>query len=64
MLLLYHNTGAEQVGYRYLLDILMPLSLLTADGLRGKVSLFFKLLTVFAIVLSFTAIYWWYLGRV
>lgn len=64
MLLLYHNTGAEQIGYRYLLDILMPLSLLTADGLRGKVSLFCKLLTVFAVMLSFTAVYWWYLGRV
>ena len=47
-----------------LLDILMPLSLLTADGLRGKVSLFCKLLTVFAVMLSFTAVYWWYLGRV
>ena len=36
---------------------------LTADGLRGKVSWLFKLLTVFAVVLSFIGIYWWYLGR-
>ncbi len=64
LLLLYHNTGAEQVGYRYMLDFAAPLALLIADGTRGKVSLLFKLLTIFAIALSFTAIYWWYLGRV
>ena len=64
LLLLYHNTGAEQIGYRYLLDISAPLSLLVTDGLRGKVSVLFKVLTVFAIVLSYVGIYWWYLGRV
>ena len=64
MLLLYHNTGAEQIGYRYLLDIAAPLCLLTADGLRGKVSWVFKLLTIVSICVSFAGIYWWYLGRV
>ena len=64
MLLMYHNTGAEQIGYRYMLDFSAPLALLTADGLRGKVSGWFKLLTVFAVVLSFVGIWWWYLGRV
>ena len=64
LLLFYHNTGAEQIGYRYLLDITAPLSLLTAAGIRGKTGWLFKLLTVFAIGLSFIAIYWWYLGRV
>ena len=64
LLLLYHNTGAEQIGYRYLLDFSAPLALLIADGMRGHVSKLFKLLTVFAVVLSFIGIYWWYLGRV
>ena len=64
LLLLYHNTGAEQVGYRYLLDFSAPLALLTAAGTRGKVGWLFKLLTVFAVALSFIAIYWWYLGRI
>ena len=64
LLLLYHNTGAEQVGYRYLLDFSAPLALLTAAGTRGKVGWPFKLLTVFAVALSFIAIYWWYLGRI
>ena len=64
LLMLYHNTGAEQIGYRYILDISVPLSLLVVDGMNGKVSVLFKILTIFAILLSFTAIYWWYLGRV
>ena len=64
LLLLYHNTGAEQIGYRYLLDITAPLALISADGLRGRVTVLYKVLTVFAILLSFIAIYWWYLGRV
>ena len=63
-LLLYHNTGAEQIGYRYLLDIAAPLCLLMTDGLREKVSRLFKLLTIISICVSFAGIYWWYLGRV
>ncbi len=64
LLLLYHNTGAEQIGYRYLLDFSAPLALLTADGMRGHISKLFKLLTISAVVLSFIGIYWWYPGRV
>ena len=64
LLLLYHNTGAEQIGYRYLLDIAAPLSLLTADGLKGRAGRLFKVLTIFSIYVSFAGIYWWYLGRV
>lgn len=64
LLLMYHNTGAEQIGYRYILDAAAPLILMTADGTRGKISPLFRLLTVFAVCLSFIAIYWWYLGRV
>ena len=64
LLLLYHNTGAEQIGYRYLLDIAAPLLLLTADGMRGRVGWLFKVLTILSIFVSFAGIYWWYLGRV
>ena len=64
LLLLYHNTGAEQIGYRYILDVSAPLALMVADGMKGKVSPLFRILTVFAVVLSFIAVYWWYLGRV
>lgn len=64
LLLLYHNTGAEQIGYRYLLDIAAPLSLLTADGLKGRAGRLFKVLTILSVFVSFAGIYWWYLGRV
>ena len=50
LLLLYHNTGAEQIGYRYLLDIAAPLLLLTADGMRGRVGWLFKVLTILSII--------------
>jgi hypothetical protein len=63
LLLLYHNTGAEQIGYRYILDITAPLALLTAAGLKGKVRFLYRILTIFAVGLSFIAIFWWYLGR-
>ncbi len=64
LLLFYHNTGAEQIGYRYILDAAAPLAMMTAAGTRGKVSGWFKFLTIFAVCLSFIAIYWWYLGRI
>ena len=64
LLLLYHNTGAEQIGYRYLLDIAAPLSLMTADGLKGRAGRLFKMLTILSVFVSFAGIYWWYLGRV
>ena len=64
MLLLYHNTGAEQIGYRYILDAAAPLSLLTAQGTKGKISPLFKILTVFAVSLMLIAVYWWYRGKI
>lgn len=63
LLLMYHNTGAEQVGYRYILDAAAPLLLLVGNGIKGKPSWVFKSLTVFSIVLAFLSIYWWYIGR-
>ena len=64
LLLFYHNTGAEQIGYRYILDAAAPLALMTAAGMRGHVSRLFKFLTIFAVYLQFIGIYWWYLGRI
>lgn len=64
LLLLYHNTGAEQVGYRYLLDMLMPILLLLADNVGKKPGLFFRILTILGILINWISIYWWYLGRV
>ena len=64
MLLLYHNTGAEQIGYRYILDAYAPLILLTGNGMKGKAGKVFKAAAVFSIVLQLISVYWWYLGRI
>lgn len=64
LLLLYHNTGAEQFGYRYILDAAAPLMLLMGSGMKGRASLLFRLLTVFAAVQQLIGMYWWYLGRI
>ena len=64
LLLFYHNTGAEQVGYRYLLDMLMPILLLLADNVGKKPGLIFRILTILGILINWISIYWWYLGRV
>ena len=64
MLLLYHNTGAEQIGYRYILDAYAPLTLLVGNGIKGKVGRVFKVTAVFSIVLQLISVYWWYLGRI
>lgn len=64
MLLLYHNTGAEQIGYRYILDAYAPLTLLVGNGMKGKAGKGFKITAVFSIVLQLISVYWWYLGRI
>ncbi len=63
LLLMYHNTGAEQVGYRYILDAAAPLLLLVGNGIKEKPSWVFKAMSVFSILLAFLSIYWWYIGR-
>ena len=62
MLLMYHNTGADQIGYRYILDAAAPLLLLIGYGMRGKVDPVFKLMTFFSVGFQFIGIYWWYIG--
>lgn len=64
LLVCYHNTGAEQIGYRYILDASAPLLLLVGKGMKGKSDPLFKVLTCFAVLLAFVSIHWWYLGRI
>lgn len=64
MLLFYHNTGAEQIGYRYLLDAMTPVLLILADNASARTGTFFKILTILGILISWFSISWWYLGRV
>jgi len=63
LLLMYHNTGAEQIGYRYMMDFILPLFFLMAQGIGKKTPLVFAILTIAAILINAISIYWWFLGR-
>ncbi len=63
LLLLYHNTGAEQVGYRYIQDAIIPLVLLLGVGVGEKPGILFKGLTMLGVVINLLSTYWWYIGR-
>ncbi len=60
LLLLYHNNGAWQLGYRYLMDFIIPILFLTALGVGKKPSLVFKSLAIVSILGNFFAIIWWF----
>jgi hypothetical protein len=61
-LLLYHNTGDQQLGYRYLMDFIVPLLLLLAVGIGPRPSWLFKALALFSMLLTAAGILWWF-GR-
>ena len=63
LLLLYHNTGASQVGYRYIQDAIIPLLLLLGVGVGEKPGILFKMLTILGVVINLLSTYWWYIGR-
>lgn len=63
MLLMYHNTGADQIGYRYILDAAAPLLLLVGCGMKKKTDPIFTIMTLFSVAQQYIGIYWWYIGR-
>lgn len=63
MLLTYHNTGAEQIGYRYAMDFILPLLLLIGQGMGKRTSILFKGLVITAVIVNAVSIHWWFLGR-
>lgn len=60
LLLLYHNTGAWQLGYRYVMDFIMPLLTIVAVGMGKQPSWLFKILALISIVGSVAGIVWWF----
>jgi hypothetical protein len=60
LLLFYHNTGAWQLGYRYVLDFILPLLLLLAIGVGNQASQGFKLLAILGIAGNLVGILWWF----
>ena len=60
LLLFYHNTGSWQLGYRYLMDFLLPAFLLLAVGVGKKPPLFFTLLVGLSVLINAANLAWWF----
>lgn len=60
LLLMYHNSGSAQIGFRYLTDFIVPILLLLALGIGEKPSWIFKLLAIVSIVGNLFGIIWWF----
>lgn len=60
LLLFYHNTGAWQLGYRYLMDFILPLILLLAIGIGNRPSRIFTILVAVSILSYLLGTIWWF----
>ena len=57
-LVLYHNTGAHQFGYRYILDAIVPLMAMMAVAQNGRIRWHFVLLVLISIPINLYGTYW------
>jgi hypothetical protein len=62
LLVTYHNTGAHQFGYRYILDAILPILALLALSLKGRVTWHYVLLLLFSIAFNIYGAYWFING--
>ena len=62
LLILYHNTGSQQFGYRYILDFLLPLIALLAVGLGRKIPWHFVLLVLASVAINLYGANWFMNG--
>lgn len=62
LLVMYHNTGAHQFGYRYILDAILPLWVLLAVSLKGKITWHYILLLLFSIAFNIYGAFWFING--
>lgn len=60
LLMFYHNTGAWQMGYRYLMDFILPVLLLLAVGVGDRENWPFRLLVALSLLLTGAGIIWWF----
>jgi hypothetical protein len=62
LLAMYHNNGANQYGYRYVMDFFMPIVLLIAFSAGKRVSFPLKLLIVLSVLINYYGIISWFRG--
>jgi hypothetical protein len=60
MLSMYHNVGAIQYGYRYMMDFIIPILMLIAFNAGKKVSTPLKFLIVLSILINYYGIVSWF----
>jgi len=60
LLVLYHNTGAWQLGYRYLMDFLLPVLLLLAIAVGKRPGWLFRVLVGISVAGNLAGILWWF----
>jgi hypothetical protein len=58
LLLLYSNYGSWQLGYRYLMDFIVPVLLLMAQGIGSRPSAWFKGLAILGVVGNAAGMLW------
>lgn len=58
LLSMYSNTGAHQFGYRYILDMIIPLMAMLAIGMKKKISWLFILLVILSIAINLYGADW------
>ena len=61
-MLTYHNTGAHQFGYRYILDFILPLMILLGFSLKKKIPWHFVALTLLSIAVNLYGADWFMNG--
>jgi hypothetical protein len=62
LLSLYHTTGAHQFGYRYILDMLVPLIAMLAVGMSRKIPWHFIVLILASIIINMYGADWFMNG--
>jgi len=55
---MYHNTGAVQFGYRYILDVLVFMVILLAAGMHGNINSLEKLTIGASVLANFAGMLW------
>lgn len=60
LLALYHNNGAWQLGYRYLMDFILPVLLLMAVGVGQRSSFAYKILAGLSVLCVIAGMIWWF----
>jgi hypothetical protein len=62
LLMLYHNTGSDQFGYRYILDMILPILALMAWTFKEKIPWHFYVLLFVGIIVNLYGAAWFMNG--